>query len=313
MSLWVCVCECVFKSNSVSDWVRVTDLGDVPVCKLSLAVQVSLTICHSFTYLQSVCVYLNRPEAALVACVATNRQEEETPAITASETATNPGPLGNRRTLGGCLYTHIHTHKYCTVPSRHPQKNYSAFFQPLLNCSLAATGTDPSLDGETDIYDKFYWNHCCKQIINIETVKNGMVLWISSMSQWELCQKYREMEGPFRIFCWYGFLTWVSIKAHQKADSLFVCLIYLSFFSLLCQYQQWLFAESQWTRPPSVSLTYTQTLIFFSFRTGTHNKQIVLTYWRYKDHQSMSLVHDAAPQQLWTGSLLSQQWLHRTS
>lgn len=46
----------------------------------------------------------------MAACVATSRQVEETPATTASETATNPGPLGKRRAVGGCLYTYTHTY-----------------------------------------------------------------------------------------------------------------------------------------------------------------------------------------------------------
>lgn len=102
----------------------------------------------------------------MVACVATIRQEEETPATTASETATNPGALGNRRTLGGCLHTQRHT-------QRHPQKItvHSLTEVPLFNCNLAARGKDRRLHGETKIYDKFYWNHCRKQIINIKTVK----------------------------------------------------------------------------------------------------------------------------------------------
>ena len=76
-----------------------------------------------FIYLQCVCfcIYLNRTEAALAACVATSRQEEEMPAITDSETATNPGPLGKRRTLGGCLHTHTQT----APPT--PPKNDNAF------------------------------------------------------------------------------------------------------------------------------------------------------------------------------------------
>lgn len=56
-------------------------------------------------------VYLRRAEAAAAACAATSRQEQDTPANTASETATNPGAVGNRRTLGGCLCTHTHTHR----------------------------------------------------------------------------------------------------------------------------------------------------------------------------------------------------------
>lgn len=62
----------------------------------------------SFTiiYLSSLraLVYLNKAEAPWAACVATSRQEQETPATRASETETKPGPVGNRRTLGGCLF-----------------------------------------------------------------------------------------------------------------------------------------------------------------------------------------------------------------
>lgn len=49
------------------------------------------------------CFYLNKAVAALTACVATNRQEAETPANKTSETAPNAEPLGNRWMLGGCL------------------------------------------------------------------------------------------------------------------------------------------------------------------------------------------------------------------
>lgn len=57
-----------------------------------------------------VCVYLNKAEVTLAACVATSRQEEETPPTRTSETATNPAPLGNRRTLAGCLHMHTNRH-----------------------------------------------------------------------------------------------------------------------------------------------------------------------------------------------------------
>lgn len=75
-------------------------------------------VTHLRIYSMCVCVYLNKAEAAEAACVATSRQEEETPATTTSETATNPGALGNRRTLGGCLYTHINTHTQDHAPQK---------------------------------------------------------------------------------------------------------------------------------------------------------------------------------------------------
>lgn len=92
-------------TSAKSATLRTASVKKVPSATLTL-----------FTDLQQVFgFYLKRAAAAAAACVATSRQELETPATTASDTAANPAPVEKRCTLEGCLQartraiTHTHT------------------------------------------------------------------------------------------------------------------------------------------------------------------------------------------------------------
>lgn len=91
------------------DWLMHTEL--LPATPRTASVKKGALGNAGLIYLSTagVWLYLKRAAAAVAARVATSRQELESPATTASDTAANPAPLEKRCTLEGCLQARTHT------------------------------------------------------------------------------------------------------------------------------------------------------------------------------------------------------------